>query len=48
MRDLAEKRVLVTGGASGLGLAIARRFAAAGAHVVLTDIGDTDDFVASW
>jgi all-trans-retinol dehydrogenase (NAD+) len=38
MRNLADKRVLVTGGASGLGLAIARRFAAAGAQVILTDI----------
>jgi len=38
MRNLAEKRVLVTGGASGLGLAIARRFAAAGARLVLADI----------
>src|SRR3990170_2891162 len=38
MRNLAEKRVRVTGGASGLGLAIARRFAAAGARLVLADI----------
>ena len=38
MRNLADKRVLVTGGASGLGLAIARRFAAAGARLVLADI----------
>lgn len=38
MRKLTEKRVLVTGGASGLGLAIARRFAAEGARLVLADI----------
>ncbi|MCD0504488.1 SDR family NAD(P)-dependent oxidoreductase, partial [Bordetella petrii] len=29
---------LVTGGASGLGLATARRLAAAGAHVVIADL----------
>lgn len=33
-----QKTVLVTGGASGIGLAICRRFAEAGAHVILTDI----------
>ncbi|MDP6342277.1 MAG: SDR family oxidoreductase [Alphaproteobacteria bacterium] len=32
--------VLVTGGASGIGLALARRFAAAGDRVVLADIQD--------
>ncbi len=31
---------LVTGGASGLGLATAKRFAAAGAHVVVADLRD--------
>jgi len=38
MRDLRGKRVLVTGGARGIGLAIARRFAAEGAEVVVTDL----------
>lgn len=35
---LAGKRVLITGGAQGLGLAFAQRFLAEGARVVLTDI----------
>ena len=33
-QDLAGKRALVTGGASGIGLACAREFAARGAHVI--------------
>ena len=33
-----EQRVLVTGGASGLGLATARRFFDIGAHVVIADL----------
>jgi 3-hydroxybutyrate dehydrogenase len=35
--DLAGKRAVVTGGASGIGAAAARRLAAAGAHVVVCD-----------
>ncbi|GAA4617218.1 3-oxoacyl-ACP reductase FabG [Saccharopolyspora hordei] len=36
--DLSGKRVLVTAGASGIGLAIAHRFTEFGARVVVTDI----------
>ena len=37
MFDLTGKRALVTGGASGIGLAIARAFAGAGSEVVIAD-----------
>jgi 3-hydroxybutyrate dehydrogenase len=36
--DLAGRRALVTGGASGIGLACAHEFAARGAHVVIADL----------
>lgn len=36
--DLADRRVLVTGAAKGLGLAIARRLAGGGARLLLTDV----------
>ena len=36
--DLTGKRALVTGGASGIGLACAREFAGRGAHVVIADL----------
>ena len=36
--DIAGASALVTGGASGLGLATARRLAAAGAHVTIVDL----------
>ncbi len=41
--SLAGKVAVVTGAASGIGLATARRFAAAGATVVLSDINDATD-----
>jgi 3-hydroxybutyrate dehydrogenase len=37
-QDLAGKRALVTGGASGIGLACAHEFAARGAHVTIADL----------
>jgi NAD(P)-dependent dehydrogenase (short-subunit alcohol dehydrogenase family) len=38
MEDLAGKVAVITGGASGIGLAMARRFAAEGMRLVLADI----------
>ena len=38
--DLKDKRVIVTGGASGIGLATAKRFAGEGARVVIFDIDE--------
>lgn len=39
-RKFNDKVVVITGGASGIGLATARRFARAGAHCVLLDIDE--------
>ncbi|WP_019179897.1 3-hydroxybutyrate dehydrogenase [Microbacterium yannicii] len=36
-KDLAGRRAVVTGGASGIGLACVREFASRGAHVVIAD-----------
>jgi NAD(P)-dependent dehydrogenase (short-subunit alcohol dehydrogenase family) len=40
--NVVDRVVLVTGAASGLGLATARRFSAAGARVVLVDLPSSD------
>ena len=51
MRGLANKKILVTGGTSGIGQAIAVRFAAEGAHVAINyrsreeDAAETDALV---
>ncbi|WP_454112577.1 3-hydroxybutyrate dehydrogenase [Microbacterium aurum] len=47
-QDLAGKRAIVTGGASGIGLACAQEFAGRGAHVVVADFnGDAAQAAAS-
>lgn len=47
-QDLAGKRAVVTGGASGIGLACAHEFAQRGAHVVIADLnGDAARAAAS-
>jgi len=38
VKQLKDKRVLITGGARGIGFAIAQAFAREGAHILLTDI----------
>ena len=40
MQKLAGKTALVTGGASGIGLGMARAFIAAGLRVAIADIND--------
>lgn len=44
MRKLQDKSALITGGARGIGAAIARRFAAEGARVIIADL-DVDTSV---
>ncbi len=41
MKRFAEKTILVTGGASGIGAASVRRFAAEGGNVLIADIDET-------
>jgi 3-hydroxybutyrate dehydrogenase len=46
--DLSDRRVVITGGASGIGAACAQRFAAAGAEIVVVDLDlDAASSVAS-
>ncbi len=46
MRELAGRTAFVTGGASGIGLALGRAFAEAGMKVMLADI-ETDALAAA-
>ncbi len=46
MKDLSGKTAFVTGGASGIGLSMARAFGAAGMNVMLADISEDDLGVA--
>ncbi len=39
LRDFADKTAFVTGGASGIGLALGRAFAEADMKVMLADVG---------
>lgn len=48
MFDLTGKGAVVTGGASGIGEAIAKRLAAAGARVLVADVTDASEAVAAW
>ena len=43
LSGLKDKSVLITGGASGLGLASTRAFAAAGAYVTIADVQSAED-----
>jgi NAD(P)-dependent dehydrogenase (short-subunit alcohol dehydrogenase family) len=46
MNRLDEKTAIITGGASGIGLATARAFTEAGATVVLADVQDGSEVAA--
>ena len=41
MQRLQDRVAVITGGASGIGLATARRLAGEGAHVVVADLDET-------
>lgn len=45
--SIENKKVFVTGGGSGIGLAICKRFISAGAKVILADINDCAELAAS-
>ena len=40
MFDISNKNAFITGAVSGIGLAIAKRFIAAGANVMIADLKD--------
>ena len=41
MQDFRDKIAVITGGASGIGLGIARAIAGEGGHIVVADIDET-------
>jgi NAD(P)-dependent dehydrogenase (short-subunit alcohol dehydrogenase family) len=45
---LREKRILLTGGASGIGLAIAKRAAEEGGRIVVADISHSAPYPSGW
>ncbi|WP_374371053.1 SDR family NAD(P)-dependent oxidoreductase [Dongia sp.] len=47
LNDLAGKRAIVTGGATGIGLAISRQFAAAGMRVAIADLNEAGAIAAA-
>lgn len=47
MFSLVDKKILVTGGCSGIGLAIVERFIAVGAQVIAADLKSTPEFADS-
>lgn len=47
MNGLHDKKVLVTGGAQGIGYAVARRFVSEGATVTVTDVASDDAIEAA-
>ena len=47
MYSLTEKLAIVTGGTSGIGLAVARNFVQTGARVIITGRRDSGESIAS-